>query len=383
MRTGRAKANLGGWSVVVLAAAVVWCPCVSAVRADRASAALAKFKRPVEQSVDRALMFLAKHQLAGAAAERINRAYRSRRGFVDITGAFESRMQGNTGISGLCVMAFLAVGHTPGHGPYGQIINRGIDYLIRTQQDNGLLTNKSMGGSHGPMYAHCIATLTLAEVSGMVDKKRQKRIDATLPKALEAILKAQRVRKDARNKGGWRYKIDSRDSDMSLTGWAIMALRAGRLNGAAVPKEAIKAAVEYILRCRAGGRGRGDGSFGYQVGQGGKDTMTGAAILCLSLCGEHENKALIPAGEWLYKRINHSRSGSHYYYGVYYCSQAMFQLGGKYWEKWAARMYTFMLKDQAIDGSWTKHSGYGPCYGTAMGVLAMTVSYRQLPIYQR
>jgi len=373
MTTRRVKACSGVSPALLLAMSAVLAGMgASPARADKASAALAKFKKPVEQSVDRALAFLAKQQIGATEADRA----RARKGSVDLTGAFGARMKGNTGISGLCVMAFLAAGHTPGHGPHGEVIDRGIDYLLRTQQTNGMLTTRS--GSHGPMYAHCIATLTLAEVSGMVDRKRQKVIDAVLPKALDVILTAQKVRKSTRDAGGWRYQPTSRDSDMSLTGWAVMALRAGRLNGAAVPKEAINRAVDYILRCRYR-----DGGFAYQPGQGGKETLTGAAILCLSLCGEHKNKALIPAGEWLYKRIGHSRGGSHYYYGMYYCSQGMFQLGGKYWENWAAMMYTTMLKDQAINGSWTKHSGQGPAYSTAMGVLAMTVSYRQLPIYQR
>ena len=361
-------------AVILSVSVVISGPGVSTARADKASTALAKYKKPVEQSVDRALSYLAKNQATVTAAELAR--YARSKGWVDPTGSFGVRMRGNTGISGLCVMAFLAAGHTPGCGPYGKVIDRGIDYLIRTQQPNGMLTSK--GGSHGPMYAHCIATLTLAEVSGMVSKERQKRLDAVLPNALGVILTAQKIQKDSRNAGGWRYKPDSRDSDMSLTGWAVMALRAGRLNGASVPKEAIKHAVEYILKCRYN-----DGGFGYQPGQGSKETLTGSAILCLSLCGEHKNKALIPAGDWIYKRIDQSRGGSHYYYGMYYCSQGMFQLGGKYWEKWASKMYVTMLKDQSIDGSWTKHGGHGPGYSTAMGVLAMTVSYRQLPIYQR
>ena len=46
-----------------------------------------------------------------------------------------------------------------------------------------------------------------------------------------------------------------------------------------------------------------------------------------------------------------------------------------------------MLKFQKKDGSWppggASEATAGACYATAMGVLAMTVSYRQLPIYQR
>jgi hypothetical protein len=46
-----------------------------------------------------------------------------------------------------------------------------------------------------------------------------------------------------------------------------------------------------------------------------------------------------------------------------------------------------MIKYQEKDGSWPQgaanESSAGICYSTAMSVLALTVSYRQLPIYQR
>jgi hypothetical protein len=44
------------------------------------------------------------------------------------------------------------------------------------------------------------------------------------------------------------------------------------------------------------------------------------------------------------------------------------------------------LRNQNYNGSWTggdSDSAYGPAYTTAMGVLALTVEYRFLPIYQR
>ena len=72
---------------------------------------------------------------------------------------------------------------------------------------------------------------------------------------------------------------------------------------------------------------------------------------------------------------------------MYYASQGMFQLGGKYWRHWAPRMYDLMLKYQQKDGSWpagaSNEARAGLGYSTAMAVLAMSVSYRQLPIYQR
>jgi hypothetical protein len=75
-----------------------------------------------------------------------------------------------------------------------------------------------------------------------------------------------------------------------------------------------------------------------------------------------------------------------FYYGSYYVAQGMFQLGEQEWETFAPKFYEEMLALQTADGSWKAmggDGGTGPCYRTAMAVLALSVSYRQLPIYQR
>jgi len=359
-------------AAIILAAAL----CAIApldVSADKASAALEKYKAPVEKAVEKALEFLADKQITAKNGPR------------HLVGAFESRMPGNTGISGLCVMAFLAKGHTPGVGPYGDVIDRGIDYILSTAQTNGLLISPDRRGRNGsgPMYAHCIATLLLSEVSGMVTPKRQERIDKVLPRALALILQAQKVRKNNLDAGGWRYRPESRDSDLSLTGWALMALRSARLNGAAVPTKSIEDAVKYVMRCRTR-----DWAFSYQSRRGGSSpSRAGVGLLCLELCGkQHGSQVTTKAADYILRATQRTRnfSGGHAAYTVYYCSQAMFQVGGKHWEQWGQRMYSILLNIQKKDGSWTlSGSRGGPSYSTAMCVLAMTVSYRQLPIYQR
>ena len=162
-----------------------------------------------------------------------------------IDGSFGTggQAQNTPGIWALCGMAFLARGHLPGTEPYGTVVEKIISRLAAAQREDGYL-----GGNDGKMYSHCIATLFLSEVSGMVNPELQKTIDTVLPKALKIILNAQAVPKDPEQTGGWRYAPDSRDSDFSCSGWALMALRSARLNGAQVPPEAIKKAVAYILR---------------------------------------------------------------------------------------------------------------------------------------
>ncbi|MCK4625233.1 MAG: terpene cyclase/mutase family protein, partial [Phycisphaerae bacterium] len=244
--------------------------------------------------------------------------------------------------------------------------------------------------SHGPWYSHSISTLMLSEASGMLDAKRQKKLNKVLSKALKLILTAQKVKKHPTNQGGWRYQATSRDSDISCTGWALMSLRSARGNGAAVPKKAIDDAVKFVLRCRYKGKtAKPKGGVGFCYKPGGSPGLarTATAVLCLELCGKHHSAESLAGGDWILAHPSKSYGASFFYYGLYYSAQAMFQLGGKHWRQYAPQMYAMMLKYQRKDGSWPQGSSNeakaGTCYSTAMGVLAISVSYRQLPIYQR
>ncbi|MFO7897900.1 MAG: prenyltransferase/squalene oxidase repeat-containing protein [Planctomycetota bacterium] len=345
---------------VVRRAAPVLLACVLAgvppARADTASPKLAKYDDAVDESVDRALAWLANHQ--------------------EEDGHFPGGRGKTTAAVGLCGMAFLSKGHMPNAEPYGEVIDRCIDFILDRQRENGAFDK---GAGRGGMYAHCISTLFLSEASGMVDAGRQERIDKALPDALKLILGAQAIKKHPKHQGGWRYKPNSRDSDISVSGWALMALRSARLNGAPVPKKAIEDAGKYILRCRH----KSSGGFAYTPGRGPGGARTGVALLCLELTGHHGKPVTRKAGDYLMHHLKGHKfiRERHFWYGVYYCSQGMFQLGNEYWETFAEAMYQHMLKRQHEDGYW-RHGGY-LAYPTAMSVLALTVSYRQLPIYQR
>jgi len=229
------------------------------------------------------------------------------------------------------------------------------------------------------MYSHCIVTLFLEEVSGMVDSNRQARIDAVLPKAVQVILSAQKVPKEVRNQGGWRYGPGDRDSDLSCSGWALMALRSARLNGAPVPSQAIKDAVQYVLR----NHDDTQGSFGYQNGTSYAVTLSGAGLLCLELCGQHDHPATLQAGRYLLGVYEKLPGEQRCFYGMYYTAQGLFQIGGEGWQRFSKWMYDYWIPRQAPDGRWDRREENCPYYQTAMVVLAFAVPYRQLPIYQR
>jgi hypothetical protein len=279
-------------------------------------------------------------------------------------------------LTGLGVMAFLAAGHVPGEGPYGKVIERGVQVVLKMQHANGVIT----GNGHHEMYSHGICTLMLAEVVGMTQGPLAKEVRQKLEKAVNIILIAQRKGRYANdpNRGGWRYRVAGIDSDMSVTGWQVMALRAAKNVGCDVPPAAIDQAVDYLKRSQ-----NGQGAFCYTPGGNPTVACTGTGILALEICGKdkHRSPEVLRGGNYLL-RTAPQQHGGHFCYSMYYCSQAMFQLGGNYWEYFRPRMHEILLRTQTSTGAWNIDS-HGPSYATAMSVLALAVEYRFLPIYQR
>ena len=289
------------------------------------------------------------------------------------SGAYPGQHGDTVAIPALAAMACLATGHVPGDAKYGRLIERSLDYVLSNRDETGYFGKVG----NGKMYAHSIATLLLTEVSGMVSKERQAQIDEALPKAIKVILDAQNVKKSKYNDGGWRYTPDTSESDTSCSGWALMALRSARLNGAQVPKSAIERAVQYMHRHHH----KEKGCFGYQNAV----TLSGAGILCLELCGKHEDPDSLSAAKFLMSVYREKLPNEGYaYYGLYYASQGLFQIGGENWKEFSEWMYDTYLPRQRSSGAWPEHGGEKTePYATAMTILAFAVPFRQLPVYQR
>jgi hypothetical protein len=276
-------------------------------------------------------------------------------------------------------MAFLAAGHVPGEGPYAEALDRGIRWVLQHQEANGLIVHRK---SHGPMYSHGISTLMLAEVAGMVDTSLAGPCRQALERAVRLILQAQAVPKPDTHSGGWRYQGTSRDSDLSVTGWQLLALRAAKDIGCDVPAEAINQAISYVKNCST----RDRQGFGYQPGGSATATRSGTGILALEVCGAHHTPETLGAADAL---LRHPlQLDDHYFfYGVYYCTVGMFKVGGHHWDKTREHVCRLLLPTQHADGSWLPDRGgerpHGSIYATSMAVLALSVEYQYLPIYQR
>jgi hypothetical protein len=229
------------------------------------------------------------------------------------------------------------------------------------------------------MYQHGISTMMLCEVAAMSDAKTAHALKPKIEKAVKIILQAQRLENTIK-RGGWHYRVEGTEADMSVTGWQILALRAARNLGCDVPKERIDLAMNFVQQSRD----PRTGGFCYTPGGAVTSGCTGTGILTLELCGKerHHSREALLAGSYLLKNPLRYDEG-HFFYSVYYSSQAMFQLGNNYWNVFRPQLHRLLLDGQQRNGAWINNDPSGASYTTAMALLALTVEYRFLPIYQR
>jgi hypothetical protein len=319
----------------------------------------------LDAAVDRGLAYLARQQHPDGSFDAYPREAKEGEGYRMAT-------------TGLAVLAFLSAGHTPDVGRYGMVVRNAADSLAAGVPEDGYV-GKIDGGR---MYGQAIVALALAQVYGVEPdpQRRVKQFDA-LNRMVGVIVKAQDVKKEQVYAGGWRYEPGAVDSDLSLSGWNALALRAAQDVGVPVPKEAVARAADFVARCYVKDR-RG---FGYTPGGEVRPGTTGTGVLCLYLLDRGERAEAKDGAKSLAERPVED-DAKYAYYGLFYATQAAWQAGEDVWPAVSRVTLDRLVKLQSPDGGWPKEpagSEPGRVYRTAMAVLTLTVPYRLLPVYQR
>lgn len=279
-------------------------------------------------------------------------------------GSFDS---GTTAITALGGLAFVAGGNLPGQGQYAKNVSRALRYILDHCQRSGLIAGPN---DADPMYSQGFATLFLAEIYG----------ESHAPDLHEKLQRAIRLIIDAQNaQGGWRYQPVPMDADISVTICQVMALRAAREAGIAVPKRTITKAIGFVHRLQ-----NADGGFSYMLNMGGSAFPRSAAgVAALLYAGIYRGAAIGNGVHYLMQCLpgTPQNNQGNYFYGNYYGTQAMFLAGGKFWAKWWPAVSGDLIRRQQTAGNWT--GGAGRSYATAMALIILQIPDRYLPILQK
>jgi hypothetical protein len=311
---------------------------------------------------------------------------------------FPGVKQSDSAATGLALLAFLGAGYTHQEGPYQSQVQRALQWLLANQKSNGDLWGYTQGSANTWLYSHGMAAIALCEAYGMT---KDPGLREPTERAIGFIVAAQHP-----TLGGWRYQ-PREDSDTSVSGWMLMALKSAQMAGLAVPQSSLDLVSRWLDLAKASDR---DGSR-YVYNPLSRETgaefwfhrtptapMTAEALLMRMYLGWNREHPLLQAGaDFLLANLpdpgTPDRPTRDAYYW-YYATQVMFQMGGRYWDTWNGKLRPYLETSQIAEGplagSWDPsapvpdrfaHEG-GRLYVTAMHLLMLEVYYRHLPLFK-
>jgi hypothetical protein len=310
----------------------------------------------------------------------------------------------------LAVLTYLAHGEYPGApSPYakdfGPVLQKAVEYIISHTNVNGSKTR--MRGSDGNEYAFLIASYALCEAYGMTKNPNCK-------EAAEACL--ERIIHGQSSTGGWDYKVNpaSTRDDISFAGWALQALKAGKMAG--LKPDGLNECIRKAVACLRSRNFKGSG-FSYVAKQRNVTGLTATGCLAMQLLGYGSDMVVA-------KSLNYMRGwtptfeaqklgrpgqkpGSCPQYYCYYATQCKYQAGMKNgasrddlteWQNWNVQMkktYPNSIKNLPTKvKDWTgkehkqgyfenkDHHGSKHVMDSCLVALQLMVYYRYLPTTQ-
>lgn len=340
----------------------------------------------------------------------------------------------DVGITGLCLLTFTGAGYMHTTGRYAQTVRRAMEFLKTNQRPEDGGFGFQQNGTRPGMYGHCIASLALCD---LYLQSGDQRLRPLIERAIEYLLRCQ-GRGDVWNTvegygtnwgGGWNYvqelpedrnrlirKITPDDHismpmvyyppprprhDLSITGWAVLALVAAREAGIGIPRENLERLVGYLQTATTT---EGEGIYADQGERAGARGLSMMAVSNLSrrLLGEPvesdvQKKQLsrISANppDWFASTNLTGCNEYFWYYGTLAMLLGRDAEGGENrWREWNGAIKKTLLSGQCKAGPrkgsfdpigfWAQNGG-GRLYMTALCVLNLEIYYRYEPEYLR
>ncbi len=281
--------------------------------------------------------------------------------------------------TGMALLAFQGAGYTPEgdpKDPFTKVVSRAWASLLKKQDENGNFFHT--GRHHEQLYTHAICSIALCELYGMTQNSKY-REQAQL--AIDYSVKIQSP------EGGWRYS-PAAGSDLSVTGWFVMALQSARMAGLEVPSQTLDNISTYLDTVA-----RESGSqYAYQATEGAKRSMTAEGLLCRQYLGwSHTDGRLLRGADYLLESLPCWDGKTRNVYSWYYATQVCHHMEGRHWRTWNRVMREVLPRNQVSKGrergSWDPNgdrwgNSGGRLFVTCLSTYMLEVYYRHLPIYR-
>jgi hypothetical protein len=218
-------------------------------------------------------------------------------------------------------------------------------------------------------------------------------------KAIDFVIAAQNPGK------GWRYSAKCGDSDTSVTGWAVMALKSADLSELSFPRSAYEGAINWLNEAT-------ETNGYYQVGYNARSTgkvyvpgkneqfdhhasMTAVGVMSRIFMQKRKSEPALTGVNLLVSDLPEWKRNRVDFYYWYYASLALFQYDGPegpIWLKWNEPMKNSIVphqkghRDGCQTGSWDPEEdrwGFegGRVYAAAINALTLEVYYRYANVF--
>ena len=288
-------------------------------------------------------------------------------------------------MTGLAVLAFLGHGELPTSPEFGPTVEKAINWILTNGEKSQGRLHMAATFNQSGVYEHAIVAYALGEYYTM---SKDERAIELLKQAIGYILQGQGP------DGGWMYSFDKTQSDTSVSGWQIQALKAAHLSGLNISgvDEAMDKAMLNLKRVQGK-----QGGFGYRKAED-KYSLSGVGVLCTYFWKQRKDKMVTEGMEFIINKVKSDEPIKYAgktanLYAWYYNTQAALMVGGSAWTTWNRLFQDEICDAQSPDGSWPPHGGdekhgigpekkpdgAGPVYRTTFCILMLEVYYRYMP----
>lgn len=341
-----------------------------------------------EQAISQALHWLAGRQLSGGN-------WQLHQGYPDPS---EPSIRTDSGATALALLAFLGRGETHLAGEHREVIAKGLKWLIDHQnrrgpgdEFDGNLHDIDEYGRSTTYYAHAQATTALCEAYALTGDES---LREPAERAVAFLLRSQHP-----ELGGWKYMpLKERNTgDLSVTGWALLALHTARAAGIEVSDDEFYRASLFLDSVQEQGGARyknmhRDPTNSVTL------ALTAEGLLARQYLGwPREYPPLQDGVRWLLAEESRPQWQGGNVDAWYFQAQVLHHMGGDEWRDWYGSVQALLVDKQArsgrseIRGSWNPGSqsgsplqyasARGRLHFTAMCVLVLQTPYRHTSVY--